>query len=391
MASFSVYHTNAPKRNFVLDVFRGLAVVLMIVVEAVPDFQSVYPTLTHAPWEGINAADMAFPGFVFAMGASAVFSWSGRIRNPWPEFLWALLVRTGGLFFIGLLLNIVSDVLPIMLRQGFDSAALFRDLPGQVRVFGVLQRLALTYALGMVLAKMAKTESRVFVFAALLLLISSAGYHTYAPASPFDKAENISRAVDLIVPGAAHVSQYYGLPFDPEGLYGTMSSAASMLFGLLAGHVLKEHSGEWEKGMLLAFGGAALIGAGWFWSDYDIVGKPLWTSPYALMNAGGDMLLLTVLGLLFFIAPFIGFLFRPFCAFGRNPLFFFVATNLGLNVLWSLTAPAADVPLYVWIWSRTVMGMGGMEFSAALYAVRGCALWWPLAEWMYRRGIVVKL
>jgi predicted acyltransferase len=281
--------------------------------------------------------------------------------------------------------------LPIILRQGFDSAALFRDLPGQVRVFGVLQRLALTYALGMVLAKMAKTESRVFVFAALLLLISSAGYHTYAPASPFDKAENISRAVDLIVPGAAHVSQYYGLPFDPEGLYGTMSSAASMLFGLLAGHVLKEHSGEWEKGMLLAFGGAALIGAGWFWSDYDIVGKPLWTSPYALMNAGGDMLLLTVLGLLFFIAPFIGFLFRPFCAFGRNPLFFFVATNLGLNVLWSLTAPAADVPLYVWIWSRTVMGMGGMEFSAALYAVLWCALWWPLAEWMYRRGIVVKL
>ena len=127
-----------------------------------------------------------------------------------------------------------------------------------MRIFGVLQRLALTYALGMVLAKMAKTESRVFVFAALLLLLSSAGYHIYAPAAPFALPDNISRAVDVIVPGAAHVSQHYGLPFDPEGLYGTMSSAASMLFGLLAGHVLKEHSGEWEKGMLLAFGGAAL-------------------------------------------------------------------------------------------------------------------------------------
>ena len=377
MASFSVYHSNAPKRNFVLDVFRGLAVVLMIVVDAVPDLWTVYPTLVHSPWEG--------------MGASAVFSWSGRIRNPWPEFLWALLVRVGGLFLIGFLFNIVLEITPMLVRQEFDFGAWLWEMPGQVRIFGVLQRLALTYALGMVLAKMAKTESRVFVFAALLLLLSSAGYHIYAPAAPFALPDNISRAVDVIVPGAAHVSQHYGLPFDPEGLYGTMSSAASMLFGLLAGHVLKEHSGEWEKGMLLAFGGATLVGAGWFWSDYDIVGMPLWTSPYALLNAGADMLLFAALGWIFFLLPFVGVLFRPFCAFGRNPLVFFLATQLCLKILWSIESPAGDGPLYVWIWRHTVMGVGGMAFSTALFAVLWCALWWPLAEWMYRRGIVVKL
>ena len=207
----------------------------------------------------------------------------------------------------------------------------------------------------------------------------------------FALPDNISRAVDVIVPGAAHVSQHYGLPFDPEGLYGTMSSAASMLFGLLAGHVLKEHSGEWEKGMLLAFGGAALVGAGWFWSDYDIVGMPLWTSPYALLNAGADMLLFAALGWIFFLLPFVGVLFRPFCAFGRNPLVFFLATQLCLKILWSIESPAGDGPLYVWIWRHTVMGVGGMAFSTALFAVLWCALWWPLAEWMYRRGIVVKL
>lgn len=391
MASFSVYHSNAPKRNFVLDVFRGLAVVLMIVVDAVPDLWTVYPTLVHSPWEDIHAADLAFPGFVFAMGASAVFSWSGRIRNPWPEFLWALLVRVGGLFLIGFLFNIVLEITPMLVRQEFDFGAWLWEMPGQVRIFGVLQRLALTYALGMVLAKMAKTESRVFVFAALLLLLSSAGYHIYAPAAPFALPDNISRAVDVIVPGAAHVSQHYGLPFDPEGLYGTMSSAASMLFGLLAGHVLKEHSGEWEKGMLLAFGGAALVGAGWFWSDYDIVGMPLWTSPYALLNAGADMLLFAALGWIFFLLPFVGVLFRPFCAFGRNPLVFFLATQLCLKILWSIESPAGDGPLYVWIWRHTVMGVGGMAFSTALFAVLWCALWWPLAEWMYRRGIVIKL
>ena len=319
MTSFSVRYANAPKRNFVLDVFRGLAVVLMIVVDAVPDFRAVYPTLTHAPWEGINAADLAFPGFVFAMGASAVFSWSSRIRTAWPEFLWALFVRVGGLFLVGLLLNIVFDVLPMLLQREFDGGGLLRGLSEHVRIFGVLQRLALTYALGMILAKMAKTEERVFVFAALLLLGSSAGYHIYASAAPFALQDNISRAVDLVVPGAAHISQTYGLPFDPEGLYGTMSSAASMLFGLLAGHVLKEHSGEWKKGMLLAFGGAVLIGAGWFWSNYDIVGKPLWTSPFALLNAGADMLLLAALGWIFFLLPFTSFLEASCISVGKIP------------------------------------------------------------------------
>ena len=193
------------------------------------------------------------------------------------------------------------------------------------------------------------------------------------------------------MPGVAHVCQQYGFPFEPEGLYGTLSSAASMLFGLLAGHVLKEHSGEWEKVMLLAFGGGVLIGVGLFWSEYDIVGKPLWTSPFTLINAGVDLLLIAALGLLFFLFPFLEFLFRPVCAFGRNPLFFFVMTNRGLIILWSLASPAADVPLYIWIWQQTVIGMGGMEFSTALYAVLWCALWWPLAEWMYRREIIVKL
>ena len=391
MTSFSVRRSDTVKRNFILDVFRGLAVVLMMVVDAIPDFQAVYPTLTHAPWEGLNVADLAFPGFVFAMGASAVFSWSSRLRTTWPEFLWTLFARVGGLFIVGLMLNIISDVLPMLLRQEFYGWGKLRDLLDHVRIFGVLQRLALTYAFGMILAKLAKTEERVFVFAVLLLLASSAGYHVYAPASSFELTGNISRAVDLIVPGAEHVCHLYGLPFDPEGLYGTMSSAASMLFGLLAGHVLKEHSGEWEKGMLLTFGGAALIGAGWFWSDYDIVGKPLWTSPYVLMNAGGDMLLIAALGLIFFLLPFMGFFFLPFCVFGRNPLFFFIATNLCLMILWSLTSPMGDAPLYVWIWRHTVMGMGGMAFSAALYAFLWCVLWWPLAEWLYRRGVVIKL
>ena len=391
MKSVSLPRSGMSKRNPVLDVFRGMAVVLMMIVDAVPDFEAVYPTLTHAPWEGIHAADAAFPAFVFAMGASAVFSWSGRIRGPWPEFLWMLFLRSGRLFVLGVLFNAVSDAVPMIFRSEFGVGPFWDAFVSHGRVFGVLQRLALAYALGMVIAKAVKTESGVFVSAALLLLCSSAGYHCYAPDAPFDKIGNISRAVDLLVPGAAHAYQGYGLPFDPEGLYGTLSSTASMLLGLLAGHVLREHDGEWEKGMILAFGGAALLAAGQYWSRHDLVGKPLWTSPFALFNAGADMLAMAALGWILFSLPFLSVLFRPFSAFGRNPLLFYLATNFGLIVLWALPSPEAGTPMYVWLYQRTVMGLGGMAFGAALHTVLWCVLWWPLAEWLYRRGIVIKL
>ena len=391
MESFSLRGGGTSKRNPVLDVFRGMAVVLMIVVDAVPDFEAVYPTLTHAPWEGIHAADAAFPAFVFAMGASAVFSWSGRMRGSWSEFIWILFLRSSGLFLLGVLFNAVSLAVPMLFQPDYEIGAIWSAWIAHGRIFGVLQRLALSYALGMIVAKAAKTESRVFLVAMLLLLLSSAGYHSYAPDAPFEKIGNISQAVDLVIPGAAHAYQAYGMPFDPEGLYGTISSTASMLFGLLAGHVLKEHDGEWEKGMLLAFGGAALLVAGNYWSQYDLVGKPLWTSPFALLNAGADMLVMAALGLAFYILPFLGVLFRPFSAFGRNPLFFYLVTNLGLIVLWECPSPVAVVPIYVWLYQHTVMGIGGIACGAALYTVLWCALWWPLAEWMYRRGIIVKL
>ncbi|MBQ7515871.1 MAG: DUF1624 domain-containing protein [Schwartzia sp.] len=392
MESFSSSrHSCAAGRNIVLDVFRGLAVVVMIIVDAVPDYAAVYPVLVHTPWEGISVADTAFPSFVFAMGAAAAFSRNGPETAHRSGFWWGLLRRCGGLFLLGLLLNALSVAVPMVCQPDFDSDALLPALLARGRVFGVLQRLALTYALGMMIARVAKTEARIFVAAAALLLVSSAGYHLYNPEAPFAAGENISQAVDLIVPGAAHAYENNGLPFDPDGLYGTLGATASMLLGLMAGQVLRARFGPWQEGMLLAFGGGALMGVGWLWRGWDLVSKPLWTSPFALLNAGADMLLLAVLGWLLCLLPFFGALLRPFRAFGQNPLFFFFVTNLGLTILWAIPDPTGEESLYNWIWQRTVMDLGDPAFTATLFAVLWAALWWPAAEFLYRRGIVIKI
>ncbi len=389
--SFSAAGTRVGNRNHIIDIFRGMAVVLMIVVDAVPDFQAVYPELTHAPWEGIHVADLAFPGFVFAMGASAAFSWKGRLNVPLAHFFRKLVLRCGILFLLGLLMNAFFVALPMLFAPDFDPAVLLRTLEEQGRVFGVLQRLALTYGLGMIIARAVKTEECVFLSALVLLALSSFGYHTYAADAPFARTDNISRALDLLIPGEAHIYVHYGIPFDPEGLYGTINAAATMLFGLLAGSVLREEDGMWRKGMLLAFGGAVLMGSGQFWSDYDLVGKPLWTSPFVLLTAGADMAALAALVWFLALMPFAEGLFRPFLVFGRNPLFFYIMTNIGISLLWAVPAPSENIPMQLWLWNHTVAGLGGPAFSAVMYTILWCLLWWPAAEYLYRHGIILKI
>lgn len=376
----------AAQRNASLDVFRGLMIFTMMLVDAPPDFQAIYPILVHSPWEGLTIADLAFPGFVFSMGASAAFSVGRKPHYGWREWSGKILRRGILLFFLGVLFNGLYGLFAWLLVDGYGAAAFYDQAVSHGRVFGVLQRLALIYMAGMVLLLLLKKERYLLLTAFFLLGISSAGFHFYAPEEPFRQAGNISQALDLIFPGADHVYSHNGMPFDPEGLYGTVAGTASMLFGVLGGRLLAEHR---DGGLLLGGGVLLLAGAGW--SAIDPISKPLWTSPYALLNAGADMLALAACSLALGTLPSVKNLFRPFCAFGRNPIFFYLATNAGMIFLWTLPSPDGIVPAYPWIWQQTLRGTVSEAFSAALYAFLWCLIWWPLAEFFRRRGIVFRI
>ena len=370
-----------------LDILRGMAVAIMILVDAVPDSAVTPSLLQHSPWEGITVADLAFPGFVFTMGASAAFS----VRRPYADWTGKILRRTLLLFAIGLLINTVPELFHWILSEE-GSAAMFYDravIHG--RIPGILQRLALTYAFGMILILWLKEDLRLISCALCLLVLSSLGFHLYAPDAPFDKMHNISQAVDLILPGENHVYPYYGLPFDPEGLYGTLASTASMLFGVLAGRVLADSSFSSHKVRLLLLGGAALFLLGLLWSRIDLIGKPLWTAPFALLNAGGAMLMLAFLVWTRKIFPKAENLLHPFYAFGRNPLFFFLISNVALIFLFTLRIPSEDINAYQWLWLHTTRGIISLPFSAALHMFLWCLLWVPLAEFLCRKNIIIKL
>ena len=369
------------KRIDSLDVLRGMAIFIMLMLSAPPD--EVYTILKHADWEGMTFPDVAFPLFAFAMGAGAAISMS-RQKTSTRKILRRAMI----LFALGIFLNVTANFFALIFVHGFTAENFFDVMILHHRPFGILQRLAITYALGIFLARFIKRDNRIFLIAIVLLGISSAGFHLYAHCNSFDEAHNISRTIDYIFPGANHI---YTPTHDPEGLYGSIAGTASVMFGYLAGKILVDDATINAKFLLMSAAGIVLLIVGDWWTSIDIVSKKLWTAPYALFNAGGDAILLALLMKLLDALPCAKKFFRPFKALGMNPLFFFAANCLVLDLLTCLPSPTEGVVFYQWLYYHTTQGFISPEVGATIFCLLWTLIWLPLAEKFCRRGITIKI
>lgn len=367
------------KRIFSLDVFRGLAIIVMIFVDS-PPAQS-YFWQAHAAWEGLTLADFAFPGFVFAMGASAAVASFQRKINLRKVFS-----RTAILFLIGILFNMKWSFFTYLFQENFTGENLFDAVILHGRFFGILQRLALTYFLGMLIAKFFTDDTKIIFAAAGLLIISSLGFHLYSPAAPFDQENNISGAIDKIFPGVNHI---YLPTHDPEGLYGTLASAAQFLLGFLAGRILANNTFLRDKIFSLFSAGIIFLIVGGVWSLFDIIAKNIWTAPFALITSGIGMILFAAMIQLFEKFPITKNFAQPIGALGKNPLFFFLASNILVAIFCNILIN--DTPMWVWFWQVTLQGVISTEFSVMIFCIIWCLLWLPLAVIFERLGIIIKI
>lgn len=369
------------KRIYELDVLRGVAIMIMVFVDAPPGV--AYPLFVHAPWEGLTFADFAFPGFVFAMGVSAAVSMAKH--EPSTR---RILKRAATLFAIGLIFNTIPFIFAWLIRPDFTAANFYDGAIEHMRFFGILQRLALTYALGLFIVRAIRNDLAIMLTSFALLIVYSISFHVYAPDNPFAEAHNLSRTVDYFF-GANHI---YLPSHDPEGLYGTITSTASFLFGYLAGRVLIDNvTTTLGKVALLSVASVVLLLAGEAWSMFDIIAKRLWTAPFALITSGVESLLLAALLYLFDKMPRAEKIFRPLCAVGTNPLFFFLLTNIALCLLYTIPSPVAGVNFYFWLFDKTLANLVSPAFGSMIFCALWCLLWLPFAEVLYRRGVVIKI
>ena len=363
------------KRIFVLDLFRGMIVFVMISFD-LPPTTEIYPIVQHAAWEGLTIAEFPFPFFVLVMGMSAAVSYSRK-----PASFKKIFRRAGLLFLIGLIFNDLPYVFMYMVQENFSAADFYTIGIEHWRIFGILQRFALTYALGMLIVKFVESDKKILGAAFLLLIISSMGFHIYSPDNPFDVNHNISGTIDLIFPGANHILTP---THDPEGLYGTLSATGEMLIGFLSGKILVDNISVSEKFRNLLIFGAVIFLTGYVWSSVDIISKQIWTSPFSLITAGSGIITTAFLLIISDIFPIVQKIFKPIASLGKSPLLYFLGSVCGLIIL-------SGTERWVWLWQVTFYDFISIPFGALLFCLTWATLWTVIATVIDKLGIVIKV
>ncbi len=362
-----------------LDVFRGLAVCLMIVVNTPGAGADPYPWLVHARWFGFTAADWVFPSFLFAVGCAMSFAFQRPTTGG--AFAAKVLRRAGLIFLLGFLMYWYPFVHRV---DGGWELMPFAD----TRVMGVLQRIALCYGLA-AFAVRYLTARKLLILSALLLL----GYWGVLlafgdPAAPLSKLGNAGTRLDLLVLGKDHLYRRDG-GFDPEGLLGTLPATVNVIAGYLAARVLRAAADPRRAVLGMALVGIALALAGLAWSPAFPIAKKLWTGSFVLLTTGIDLLVLAALA-----AGVEGRgpnpLTRFFQVFGRNPLVIYLFSELFVVTLGQIEV-APGVGVYDWIGMNLFQALAPGALGSLLCATAYMLVCWLLGYVLDRRNIVVRV
>jgi predicted acyltransferase len=368
-----------PAERFLsLDVFRGLAVCLMIIVNTPAPGAQPYSWLVHAKWFGFTAADWVFPSFLFAVGCSMAFAFL-RPTTEWA-FASKVLRRAALIFLLGFLMYWYPFFRQV---DGAWTLTPFSD----TRVMGVLQRIALCYALGAFAVRYLSPRNLVILSGALL-----AGYWAILlavdPSDPFSKLGNAGTRLDLFVLGQNHLYRRDG-GFDPEGLLGAAPATVNVIAGYLAARYFTQAPDRGRALARMALAGVAFSLAALAWSPSFPISKKLWTGSFVLLTTGLDLMLLAALAaLLEGRAP--NPATRFFQVFGRNPLVIYLFSELFVVTLQQVqVAPGVDV--YQWLGVNVFQATAPGPLGALLGAVTYMLTCWLLGYILDRRNIVVAL
>jgi len=361
-----------------------MTVAVMILVNNAGDGAVSYAQLRHSVWNGCTLTDVVFPLFLFIVGSSIALSFTARRQHGATDSSIALqmLRRTLTIFALGLLLN----ALPY-----FHG--------GELRYYGVLQRIALCYALGGAVYLLSGVAGCAVAAAAALvgywLLLTHVAVPGYglpgASIEILDRYGNLAAWLDRSMVPQAHL--YRQSFYDPEGLLSTLPALANTLLGLLAAVWLRSARPAWQRACVLLCCGLASMAGGLLWAQTFPLNKRLWTSSFALFTSGIAMALLALLFLCIDAKQQDGqhsVWMKPWLVFGTNALTAYVLSEV-LAVALAAVPVGGGENLQQMLFRLLPTWIGPLPSMSAVYSVLFvCVCYLPV--WvLYRRRIFVKL
>lgn len=368
------------KRLLSLDVFRGVTVAAMILVNNPGDWGHIYTPLEHAEWNGCTPTDLIFPFFLFIIGVSIVFALDRSKTDAvnHPKLIKNIIIRSLKLFGLGLILSLFPY---------FDFTI--------VRIPGVLQRIAIVYLVASLLFIKLKPITLFQIFGLLLiayyLIMSLVPVPGVGPAN-LGKDNNLGAWIDRTLLTEAHLWKS-AKTWDPEGLFSTIPAIATGLFGVLMGIILKAKQRTQENKVvwLFFFGFCGLL-LGLIWDLSFPINKSLWTSSYVLYTGG-----LASMGLAFCYwlidVKQITWFTKPFVIYGINAITVFFASGIiarSMNII-KTSLNGEEVSLKGYLYQQFFTSYLS-PINASLAGAITFVLIWLLILWlMYRKNIIIKV
>ena len=284
-----------PQRLISLDVFRGMTIAGMVLVNN-PGGSPVYWPLDHAEWNGLTPTDWIFPFFLFIVGVSisialgrSVAEPAGGNAKPGGKTYWKIVSRSASIYLVGAAISVVPffqfaatdapDNLKILIWLAFAASLFFLLLRnykiaaalcvvallgiagmnlagynvvsynyGTLRIFGVLQRISVCYLVTSLIFLHTTWKQQVGIAITLLLgywfVMTTIPVPGCEVTSVSDKACNLAAWLDRLILGENHIWRG-GRVYDPEGILSTIPAIVTTISGVLTGTWLtrKDESG----------------------------------------------------------------------------------------------------------------------------------------------------
>ena len=356
-----------------LDAFRGLTIVLMLLVNNIALDWATPKQLQHAPWNaGITIADLVFPWFLFCVGAAIPFAAASFRRKGLPAWRYDVKVfgRTASLLLLGCLI---------------DCSLQYHQQHRLLFTLGVLQLISLAYLVAALLYDLPLVR-RMLIAAGMLISYWAALMFLPVPGVG---AGMLSETNNLIW----HLNISYLSAVNLWGLPSVIPTAALVLIGTAIGDLLRAEGIENRMRVIwLGVIGVALIALGFIWNLHLPFNKGLWTPAYILLTAGIGTLLL---GLFYHILD-VAHWWRwsqPLLVFGSNAILAYVApilVKLWVFPCWRIGHAGSAAPIDKWLLNSAKVHFGliagGWLFTLGLIVV-----WWVILWQLHRHRLFLRV
>jgi predicted acyltransferase len=367
-------------RLIFLDVFRGMTVAAMVLVNNPGSWAHIYWPLEHAEWNGWTPTDLIFPFFLFIVGVAIPLAFGKRIErgDSRRALFLKVLYRSAIIFLMGEFL------------AGFPYFHF-----STIRIPGVLQRIAVCYFFASLIFLKTRPRTQAIIAVALLVVYWLLMTHVAAPgyyAGDLSKEGSLASYIDRRIFGP-HIWKA-GIVYDPEGLLSTMGALGTTLFGVLTGNYLRDKTrAPIERVAHMFLAGVSCVIVGWIWNAWFPINKSLWTSSYVFFTAG---LALQFLALCYWLIDIKGYKrwTKPFVIFGVNAIVLFVGTGVMARLMGLIKVSRPDdtrQPLQSLIYNNAFASWLPPSKASLAFAISFILLWLFFMWLLYRKNIIIKV